>query len=260
MKVVLLAGGLGTRLAEETSLRPKPMVEIGGRPVLWHIMKIYSHFGFNEFIICGGYKRDVIVDYFTNYASRNSDVFIDMEKEGSSIQLSAGAYEPWKIHVVDTGEQSMTGGRLKRVEPLLKEDDRFLMTYGDGVADINLDALVEAHDKSNKLATVTATYPSARFGALDIRGDGSVIGFKEKPTGDGNLINGGFFVLSTKVLDLIKDDATVWEQEPMELLATQNQLNAYIHKGFWRPMDTLRDKIYLEELLESGAAPWTVWN
>lgn len=260
MKVVLLAGGLGTRLAEETGLRPKPMVQIGGRPILWHIMKIYSHFGFNEFVICGGYKRDVIVDYFTNYASRNSDVYIDMGRDGADIQLSAGAYEPWKIHVVDTGEQSMTGGRLKRVESLLREDDKFMMTYGDGVADIDLNALVNSHIKSNKLATVTATYPSARFGALDIRGDGSVIGFKEKPTGDGNLINGGFFVLSTKVLDFIKDDTTVWEQEPMELLAKQNQLNAYIHTGFWRPMDTLRDKIYLEELLESGAAPWKVWN
>lgn len=260
MKIVLLAGGLGTRLAEETNLRPKPMVEIGGRPILWHIMKIYSHFGYNEFIICGGYKREVIVDYFTNYANRNSDVFIDMENGGGDIQLSSGVYEPWKIHVVDTGKNSMTGGRLKRVGHLLREDDSFMMTYGDGVADIDIKALVDAHEKSNRLATVTATYPSARFGALDIHADGSVSGFKEKPTGDGNLINGGYFVLSTKVLELIKDDSTVWEQEPMEMLAAQNQLNAYIHKGFWRPMDTLRDKRYLDELLNTGVAPWKIWE
>lgn len=260
MKVVILAGGLGTRLSEETDVKPKPMVEIGGRPILWHIMKIYSQFGFNEFVICGGYKREYIVDYFTNYASRNSDVTIDLGQGVADVSLSSGAFEPWKIHVIDTGKDSMTGGRLKRVKHLLEKDENFMMTYGDGVADIDIKALLESHEKSNKLATVTATYPSARFGALDIQPDGSVSGFKEKPTGDGNLINGGYFVLSTKVLDLIKDDSTVWEQEPMVLLASQKQLNAFVHKGFWTPMDTLRDKHYLNELLESGAAPWKTWD
>jgi len=260
MKVVILAGGLGTRLSEETNIKPKPMVEIGGRPILWHIMKIYSQFGFNEFIICGGYKREYIVDYFTNYATRNSDVTIDLGEGSADVNLSSGSFEPWKIHIINTGKNSMTGGRLKRVENLLKDDDSFMMTYGDGVADININALIDSHKASNKLATVTATYPSARFGALDIQIDNSVTGFKEKPTGDGNLINGGFFVLSTKVLDLIKDDTVIWEQEPMELLATQNQLNAFIHKGFWRPMDTLRDKIYLDNLLNSGTAPWKKWD
>ena len=260
MKVVILAGGLGTRLSEETTLRPKPMVEIGGRPILWHIMKTYSHFGFNEFIICGGYKREYIVDYFIRYPSWNSDVTIDLANSIADVSLSSSSYEPWKVHIVDTGQHSMTGGRIKRIKSFLEGDTTFMMTYGDGVADIDIDALLKAHNKSNKLATVTATYPVARFGALDVEADGSVKGFKEKPTGDGNLINGGYFVLSTKVLDLIKDDSTVWEQEPMESLAASNQLNAYVHKGFWRPMDTLRDKHYLNELLESGAAPWKTWG
>jgi len=260
MKVVILAGGLGTRLSEETVLKPKPMVEIGGRPILWHIMKIYSQFGFKEFIICGGYKREYIVDYFTNYANRNSDVTINLGQGVSDVYLSSSSVEPWKIHIVDTGLDSMTGGRLKRVKRFLENDETFMMTYGDGVADIDINALVESHAKSNKLATVTATYPTARFGALDVQPDGNVTGFKEKPTGDGNFINGGYFVLSTKVLDLIEDDSTVWEQEPMELLASQKQLNAFIHKGFWRPMDTLRDMHYLNELLNSGAAPWKKWD
>ena len=260
MKVVILAGGLGTRLSEETAVKPKPMVEIGGRPILWHIMKIYSQFGFCEFVICGGYKKEVIVDYFANYARWNSNVSIDLSGGVAEVSLSSSSFEPWKIHIMDTGERSMTGGRLKRVRHALQGDDAFMMTYGDGVADIDINALLAMHQSSGKLATVTATYPVARFGALDIQPDGSVSGFKEKPEGDGNLINGGFFVLSTQVLDLIEGDETVWEKEPMERLASSNQLNAYVHKGFWRPMDTLRDKHYLNELLESGAAPWKMWD
>ena len=260
MKVVILAGGLGTRLSEETAIKPKPMVEIGGRPILWHIMKIYSQFGFNEFVICGGYKREVIVDYFANYARWNSDVTIDLSGAIADMSLTSSSFEPWKIHIIDTGDNSMTGGRLKRVKHVLEGDDTFMMTYGDRVADIDLNALLASHKKGGRLATVTATHPVARFGALDIDPDGHVTGFREKPAGDGNLINGGFFVLSPQVIDLIEGDETVWEQEPMELLASSGQLNAYIHKGFWRPMDTLRDKNYLNELLESGVAPWKTWD
>jgi len=258
MKVVLLAGGLGTRLAEETNLRPKPMVEIGGRPILWHIMKIYSYYGFNEFIICAGYMKEYIIDYFSNYSLRNSNVYIDLTSNDTTLHVEHNSVEPWKIHIVDTGLETLTGGRLGRVRDLLQNESEFMFTYGDGVADIDLSQLLNCHKQSGKLATVTATYPPARFGALDIT-NSLVTGFKEKPTGDGNMINGGFFVLSPSVFDLIDSDMTVWEQEPMESLAKRGQLNAYIHHGFWRPMDTLRDKLYLNELLSNEAAPWVKW-
>ena len=257
MKAVILAGGLGTRLSEETVSKPKPMVEIGGKPILWHIMKTYSHYGINDFIICCGYKGYVIKEYFANYFMHQSDITFKM-KDNEMIVHEKRA-EPWTVTLVDTGDNSMTGGRLKRVLPYLKGEKAFCFTYGDGVADINIQNLIDFHFSHGKEATLTATYPPGRFGALNIVGN-QILKFEEKPKGDGALINGGYFVLSPKVIDRIEGDATIWEQEPLKGLAEDNQLMAFKHEGFWQPMDTLRDKIYLENLLESKKAPWRLWD
>ena len=258
MKAVILAGGLGTRISEETDLKPKPMVEIGGKPILWHILKIFSHYGINEFIICCGYKGYVIKEYFANYFLHMSDVTFDMNL--NKMEVHRRNAEPWKITLIDTGEETMTGGRLKRVFPYLKDEKLFCFTYGDGVSDVNIANLIEFHLAHGLLATLTATYPPGRFGALEIQTDQCVTAFKEKPKGDGGLINGGFFVLSPNVIDLISGDQTIWEREPLEMLANSKQLKAYLHEGFWQPMDTLRDKNNLEELWKSGQAPWKVWE
>ncbi len=256
MKAVILAGGLGTRLSEETSLKPKPMVEVGGKPILWHIMKMYSAHGVNEFIICCGYKGYVIKEYFANYFLHMSDVTFDLQD--NTMEVHHKRAEPWKVTLVDTGDNSMTGGRLKRVAKYLKGEEAFCFTYGDGVGDMDIAETISFHKKNGKLATLTATYPPGRFGALDITG-GKVLNFKEKPKGDGAMINGGFFVLSPKVLDYIEDDSTTWEQYPLKQLAEDGELMAYEHHGFWQPMDTLRDKTYLEEKWTTGKAPWKVW-
>lgn len=256
MKAVILAGGLGTRLSEETVSKPKPMVEIGGKPILWHIMKTYSHYGINDFIICCGYKGYVIKEYFANYFLHQSDVTFDMVN--NQMEVHQKRAEPWKVTLIDTGDNSMTGGRLKRVAPYLKNEDCFCFTYGDGVADINIADLINFHKSHGKEATLSATYPPGRFGALDIV-DNQIRQFQEKPKGDGALINGGFFVLSPKVIGRITDDNTIWEQEPLKGLASDGELMAFKHEGFWQPMDTLRDKKLLEELWDSGKAPWKVW-
>jgi glucose-1-phosphate cytidylyltransferase len=257
MKVVILAGGLGTRISEETVSKPKPMVEIGGKPILWHIMKIYSFYGINDFIICCGYKGYVIKEYFQNYFLHQSDVTFDMKSQKMIVHKERA--EPWNVTLVDTGDYSMTGGRLKKIEPYLKNENAFCFTYGDGVADVNIKELIDFHLAHGKEATLTATFPPGRFGALEIQNN-EVIQFQEKPRGDGALINGGFFVLSPKVLDRIEGDFSVWEQEPLKGLAIDKQLMAFRHEGFWQPMDTLRDKHYLEELLESNQAPWKLWE
>jgi glucose-1-phosphate cytidylyltransferase len=257
MKAVILAGGLGTRISEESVSRPKPMIEVGGKPILWHIMKIYSHYGINDFIVCCGYKGYVIKEYFANYFLHTSDVTFDMQK--NSMEVHQQFAEPWKVTLVDTGEETMTGGRLKRVSQYIKDEEAFCFTYGDGVSDINIKNLVAFHKQQGAQATLTAVYPPGRFGALDIK-DHKVTTFKEKPKGDGGMINGGFFVLSPSVLSLLKDDSTVWELEPLETLARTNEMAAYSHSGFWQPMDTLRDKNHLEELWSSGSAPWKVWS
>ncbi|CAJ1859783.1 glucose-1-phosphate cytidylyltransferase [Aeromonas veronii] len=257
MKAVILAGGLGTRLSEETVVKPKPMVEIGGKPILWHIMKMYSAHGINDFIICCGYKGYVIKEYFANYFLHMSDVTFHMAE--NRMEVHEKRAEPWNVTLVDTGDASMTGGRLKRVSEYVKDDEAFLFTYGDGVSDVDIKASIDFHKSHGKLATLTATYPPGRFGALDIQNN-QILSFKEKPRGDGALINGGFFVLSPKVIDLIDNDATTWEQEPLMALAEQGQLMAYEHCGFWQPMDTLRDKHYLEELWQKDKAPWKVWE
>ena len=255
MKAVILAGGLGTRLSEETNLRPKPMVEIGGQPVLWHIMKIFSAFGVKEFIICLGYKGYVIKEYFLNYRLHLSDVSIHIR--GGHIDFHASDAEDWTVTLVETGLHTMTGGRLRRVRPYLGDDD-FFMTYGDGVADVDLNALLAFHKAHGKKATLTGVLPPGRFGALDMDGV-TVRSFREKPAGDGAMINGGFFVLSPKVVDLIAGDETIWEREPIERLAHDGELAAYQHSGFWQPMDTLRDKTHLDELWAAGHAPWKIW-
>jgi glucose-1-phosphate cytidylyltransferase len=257
MKAVILAGGLGTRLSEETSARPKPMVEIGGKPILWHIMKMYSQHGVNDFVICCGYKGYVIKEYFANYFLHTSDITFDMRNNRMEVHQKRA--EPWNITLVDTGDESMTGGRLRRVAEYVREDDAFCFTYGDGVSDVDITALIEFHKKHGKAATLTATFPPGRFGALDIT-DNQVKRFMEKPKGDGGMINGGFFVLSPRVLDYLENDATVWEQQPLQRLATDGKLMAFEHHGFWQPMDTLRDKTYLEELWASGNAPWKTWE
>lgn len=257
MKAVILAGGLGTRLSEETSTRPKPMVEVGGKPILWHIMKMYSHHGIHDFIICCGYKGYIIKEYFANYFLHTSDVTIDMQF--NSIHTHNKRAEPWKVTLIDTGDKSMTGGRLGRVADFVKEENAFCLTYGDGVGNIDISATIEFHKSHGKQATVTATYPPARFGAMDIEAD-RVVSFQEKPIGDGGMINGGFFVLSPKVLRLITSENTIWEEEPLSALATEKELMAYKHHGFWQPMDTLRDKHQLEKLWESGNAPWKMWS
>ncbi len=255
MQVVILAGGMGTRLSEETGSRPKPMVEIGGRPILWHIMKIYSSYGFHEFIICCGYKGYMIKEFFANYFLHTSDVTFDLEENKMITHQSFS--EPWKITLVDTGETTMTGGRLKRVRHFIGNNP-FMFTYGDGVTDLNILELLEFHKGHGKLATVTAVQPPGRFGALDLA-DGTVKCFMEKPMGEGGYINGGFFVLQPEVFDLLKDDTTIWEREPLEQLAASGQLKGFRHTGFWAPMDTLRDKNRLEDLWASGKAPWKVW-
>jgi glucose-1-phosphate cytidylyltransferase len=257
MKAVILAGGFGTRLSEETEHRPKPMVEVGGRPLLWHIMKIYSHYGVNDFIICCGYKGYIIKEYFANYFLHMSDVTFDMRS--NSMKVHSERAEPWTITLVDTGENTMTGGRLKRIYEYVKDDESFCFTYGDGVCDLDIAELINFHKQHGKLATVTATYPPGRFGALDIH-DKQVKHFREKPIGDGAMINGGFFVLSPKVFNYIDSDTSVWEQEPLNLLASKNQLMAYEHLGFWQPMDTLRDKNLLNSLWEKNCAPWKKWS
>lgn len=256
MKAVILAGGLGTRISEESVSRPKPMIEIGDKPILWHIMKIYSHYGINDFIVCCGYKGYVIKEYFANYFLHTSDVTFDMQN--NRMEVHHRFAEPWKVTLVDTGEETMTGGRLKRVSQYVKDEAAFCFTYGDGVSDIDIGSLIHFHQEQAVKATLTAVYPPGRFGALDITGH-KVTSFKEKPKGDGGMINGGFFVLSPDVLTLIKDDSTVWEQGPLEILAKESQIAAYEHAGFWQPMDTLRDKNYLEELWASGHAPWKAW-
>lgn len=256
MKAVILAGGFGTRISEESSLRPKPMIEIGGKPILWHIMKVYSAHGINEFIVCLGYKGYMIKEYFANYFLHMSDVTFDMANNKTMIHQNNA--EPWQITLVDTGENTMTGGRLKRVRDYIGEVD-FCFTYGDGVGDVNITKLIDFHKTQGKLATLTGTQPPGRFGALNLTGT-DVTSFEEKPHGDGAWINGGFFVLSPKVMDYIEGDNTVWEKEPMEKLASEGNMSAYLHSGFWQPMDTMRDKIHLEELWQSGKAPWKVWS
>lgn len=255
MKAVILAGGLGTRISEETVIRPKPMVEIGGKPILWHIMKMYSAHGVNDFVICCGYKGYVIKEYFANYFLHSSDVTFDMVTNQMHVHQKYA--EPWKVTLIDTGENTMTGGRLKRVTDYLGDED-FCFTYGDGVSDVNITELIHFHRNQKVLATVTAVQPPGRFGSLAMQGP-RVTGFMEKPAGEGGWINGGFFVLSPKVVDLIEGDTTVWEREPLEVLAQTGQLTPYMHQGFWQPMDTLRDKMHLEELWQTGNAPWKVW-
>ncbi|MEN8220653.1 MAG: glucose-1-phosphate cytidylyltransferase [Pseudomonadota bacterium] len=255
MKAVILAGGLGTRISEESHLKPKPMIEIGGKPILWHIMKIYSFYEINDFIICLGYKGYMIKEYFANYFLHTSDVTFDVAN--NKMEVHQNMAEPWRVTLVDTGENTMTGGRLKRVRAYLDDED-FCFTYGDGVSDINMSKLIAFHKAQGTLATLTAIKPPGRFGALSLTQD-KVTGFKEKPQGDGGWINGGFFVLSPKVLDYIEGDETVWEQSPMEKLAKEGNLSALLHNGFWQAMDTLRDKRYLEELWTSGKAQWKIW-
>ena len=256
MKAVILAGGMGTRISEESAARPKPMIEIGGRPILWHILKIYSSHGINDFVICLGYKGYIIKEYFANYFLHMSNVTFDMAN--NRMDVHQNNTEPWKITLVDTGEQTMTGGRLKRVRSYLGDED-FCFTYGDGLGDINITELIKFHQAHGQSATLTATQPPGRFGALKLNGN-QVAGFQEKPQGDGGWINGGFFVLSPKVIDRIDGDDSVWEQEPMETLAHDGQMSAYLHHGFWQPMDTLRDKLQLEQLWASGKAPWKSWD
>lgn len=257
MKTVILAGGLGTRIAEESATKPKPMIEIGGKPILWHIMKMYSSHGLNDFIICCGYKGYIIKEYFANYFLHMSDVTFDMTNE-NSFKVHQKYAEPWKITLIDTGENTLTGGRLGRVKQYLDLNEDFCLTYGDGVGDINISNLIAFHQKHGRQATVTAVQPPGRFGALDIDED-NVKQFIEKPHGDGMFINGGFFVLSPKVIDLIADDNTIWEKGPLETLAKSGQLKAFKHHGFWQPMDTLRDKQLLEDLWASGNSPWKMW-
>ena len=257
MKAVILAGGLGTRLSEETGSKPKPMVEIGGKPILWHILKIYSYYGVNDFIICCGYKGYVIKEFFSNYFLHQSDVTFNMKN--NKIVIHEERAEAWTVTLVDTGDNSMTGGRLKRVLPYVKNEESFFFTYGDGLADINIQELIKFHKSHGKEATITAVYPPGRFGAL-ILDNNKVEKFEEKPRGDGSLINGGFFILSPKVIERIDGDNTIWEQEPLKGLASDGELMSFKHEGFWQPMDTLRDKIYLERLLEENKAPWKIWK
>ena len=257
MKAVILAGGLGTRISEETDLKPKPMIEIGGKPILWHIMKIYSSHGINDFIICCGYKGYLIKEYFANYYLHMSDVTFNIQE--NSIDIHQNKSEPWKVSLVDTGEDTMTGGRLKRVKSYVQDESEFCFTYGDGVSDINISDLIKYHKKHGKKATLTATRPQGRFGALNIGEDNIINKFEEKPEGDQSWINGGFFVLNPSVIDLIDGDQTSWENEPLSLLANDGELSAFIHDGFWQPMDTLREKNELNLLWNSGKAPWRKW-
>jgi len=257
VKVVILCGGLGTRFREETEFRPKPMAEIGGKPLLWHIMKIYSHYGFNDFVLCLGYKSYIIKEYFSHYFLHTSDVTFNLKK--NEIKIHSTISEPWKITLVDTGLDTMTGGRLKRIQKYIG-DKTFMMTYGDGVADVNIKELIKFHKSRQKLATTTAIQLAGKFGALNVSKDNAITSFFEKPKGDGGWVNGGFFVLEPKVFDLLKDDTTVWEREPLESLAKKRQLSAYKHEGFWQCMDTQRDKIELEMLWSGNKAPWKIWK
>ena len=257
MKAVILAGGLGTRLSEETLLKPKPMIEIGGKPMLWHIMKMYSAHGVNDFVICCGYRGYVIKEYFANYFLHMSDVTFDLQR--NSMEVHQRNAEPWRVTLVDTGDSTMTGGRIRRIADYVKDEEAFCLTYGDGVSDVDLTALMAFHRAHGLMATITATYPLGRFGTLELRDDQRVASFKEKPKGDGGMINGGFFVLSPRVIDLIDGDDTTWEREPLERLAEQGELKAYRHEGFWQCMDTLRDVRLLESLWREGKAPWKRW-
>ena len=256
MKAVILAGGLGTRISEETQLKPKPMIEIGGRPILWHVLKIYSAHGIRDFVICAGYKGYIIKEYFANYFLHMSDVTFDMA--GNTMEVHQRRSEPWRVTIVDTGENTMTGGRLKRVRDYL-DDKPFCLTYGDGVGDINITELIAFHQREGRQATLTGVQPPGRFGALNIAGH-SVNNFQEKPEGDGSWINGGFFVINPEAINLIDGDSTIWERQPLEVLASQKQLSVHKHRGFWQPMDTLRDRQHLEELWSSGQAPWKTWK
>lgn len=258
MKVVILAGGYGTRIGEESHLKPKPMVEIGEKPILWHIMKIYSSFGFNEFIVCLGYKGYCIKEYFANYFLHESDVTFDFTNNNRR-DIHANSAEPWKVTLVNTGLDTMTGGRVKRIKPYVRNEP-FMLTYGDGVADVNISELVDYHQSHGRLATVTITQPTGRFGAIDLSGFNQVLGFQEKPKGDNSWINAGFFVMEPEVFDYIVDDATILEKEPLEKLALDGQLMGYKHTGFWQPMDTLRDKNLLDSLWQAGKAPWKIWD
>lgn len=257
MKVVILAGGLGTRISEETHLKPKPMVEIGGKPILWHIMKMYSAHGVNDFVICCGYKGYVIKEYFANYFLHMSDVTFDMAHNRMEVHQQKA--EPWRVTLVDTGEETLTGGRLMRVAEYVRDEDAFCFTYGDGVSDLDISREIAFHKQHGKLATVTAVQPPGRYGALQLQRE-RVVGFSEKPRGDGGLINGGFFVLSPKCIDFIDGDQSSWEGEPLARLAADGQLMAFEHEGFWQPMDTLREKTVLEDLWASGKAPWKIWS
>ena len=258
MKVVILAGGFGTRISEESHLKPKPMIEIGGRPILWHIMKLYSHYGFNDFVICLGYKGYCIKEYFAHYFLHESDITFDF-RDGNQRTVHNHTAEPWRVTLVDTGSETMTGGRLKRVARYL-DDKPFMMTYGDGVGNVNIRELVDFHRANGRQATITTTQPAGRFGALNINSNEEVISFLEKPAGDGSWINAGFLVMEPGVIERLDGDSTVFEKEPLEGLARDNQLVAYKHRGFWQPMDTLRDKTLLEDLWGSGQAPWRVWE
>ncbi|WP_115993985.1 glucose-1-phosphate cytidylyltransferase [Cohnella lupini] len=255
MKAVILAGGFGTRISEETHLMPKPMIQIGGKPILWHIMKMYSYYGVNDFIICLGYKGYMIKEYFSNYFLHTSDVTFDLRTNEMSVHRNTS--EPWKITLVDTGENTMTGGRLKRVQQYVG-NETFCFTYGDGISDVNIKQLIRFHKQKDRLATVTTVQPPGRFGAIDLNAD-RIVGFKEKPQGDGNWVNGGFFVLEPGIFNYISGDESIWEQEPMEALASDGHLSAFFHSGFWQPMDTLRDKVKLEEIWQSEHPPWKVW-
>ncbi len=256
MKAVILAGGLGSRISEESHLRPKPMIEIGGKPILWHIMKIYAHHGVNEFVVCLGYKGYVIKEYFANYFLHMSDVTFDIAK--NRMEVHQASAEPWRVTLVDTGEMTMTGGRLKRVANYIKDED-FCFTYGDGLSNVDLTALIAFHKKQKTLATVTAVQPPGRFGAMDLDRE-RITAFREKPQGEGDWVNGGFFVLSPRVLDYITSDSDIWERGPVERLAAEGELAAFRHDGFWQPMDTLRDRTYLEDLWSRNSAPWKVWS
>lgn len=259
MKAVILAGGLGTRISEETYLKPKPMVEIGGMPILWHIMKSYSTYGIHDFIVCLGYKGHIIKEFFANYFLYSSDVTIDLAQNRVDFHHRHDNCEPWRVTLVDTGANTMTGGRLKRVLPYVAEEEAFCFTYGDGVSDVNISTLIEFHRSQRTLVTLTATQPTGKFGALEIDGSSHVHSFMEKPRGDGRWVNGGFFVLSPEVGKYIKDDTTIWEREPLEQLAREGQVSAYQHQGYWQSMDTIHDKQVLEDLWVAGNAPWKVW-
>lgn len=258
MKVVILAGGLGTRISEESVLRPKPMVEVGGKPILWHIMKIYSHYGFNEFVICCGYKAYSIKEYFADYYLHNCDVTFDFSGGGNEMTLHNNATEPWKVTLVDTGLSTMTGGRIKRIAPFVG-NETFMLTYGDGVSDVHIPTLLDYHWKHGKMGTITTVNPGQRFGIMDVDSDGAVRAFREKSVSDGSLVNGGYFVMNSGVFDFIDGDATIFEREPLELMTAQGQLQAYQHPSFWKCMDTQNDKMQLESLWASGKAPWKIW-